>query len=59
MAKGTPSFTFMDLGVNYAFSKNVKFGAGVYNLFDKRVDTTDFGAVYDGRRYWAKVTAGF
>ena len=59
MAKGTPSFTFMDVGVNYAFSKNVKFGAGVYNLFDKRVDTTDFGAVYDGRRYWAKVTAGF
>ncbi|MGF6213733.1 ligand-gated channel protein [Comamonas sp. 4034] len=59
MAKGTPSFTFMDLGVNYALSKNVKFSAGVYNLFDKRVDTTDFGAVYDGRRYWAKVTAGF
>jgi outer membrane receptor for ferrienterochelin and colicins len=59
MAKGTPSFTFMDLGLNYAYSKDVRFSTGIYNLFDKRVDSATYDAVYDGRRYWAKVTVGF
>jgi len=59
MAQATPSFTFVDLGLNYSLSKDVKLGVGVYNLFDKRVDTASHDAVYDGRRYWFTVTAGF
>ena len=59
MAPGTPSFTFVDLGLNYTITKDVKIGAGIYNVFDKRVDYTGFGSVYDGRRYWASLTAGF
>ena len=59
MAKGTPSFTFMDVGLNYHFNKDVKLGLGIYNLFDKQVTDTTYGAVYDGRRYWASLTVGF
>ena len=59
MAKGTPSFTFMDVGLNYDFSKNVKLGLGIYNLFDKHVSDETYDAVYDGRRYWASLTVGF
>ena len=59
MQAGTPSFTFVDVGLNYAFSKDVKLGAGVYNLLDKQVDYSGFRAAYDGRRYWASMTVGF
>ncbi|WP_284337451.1 ligand-gated channel protein [Comamonas sp. NoAH] len=59
MAKGTPSFTFVDVGLNYQVAKNTKLGAGIYNLFDKQVDDSTYGAQYDGRRYWVSVTAGF
>ena len=59
MAKGTPSFAFVDLGLNYQLRKNVKLGAGVYNLLDKKVDNATYGAQYDGRRYWLNMTAGF
>ncbi len=59
MADSTPSFAFVDLGLNYQHSKDVKFGFGVYNLLDKRVDYTGFRAAYDGRRYWLSMTAGF
>ncbi|WP_028358269.1 ligand-gated channel protein [Brackiella oedipodis] len=59
MSDATPSFTFVDLGVNYKISKNFDVGLGVYNVFDKRVTSEDFDAVYDGRRYWAQVTAKF
>ncbi|NYT81178.1 ligand-gated channel protein [Alcaligenaceae bacterium] len=59
MATGTPSFTFVDMGVNYKLNKNVNFGVGVYNVFNKRVTDEAFEAVYDGRRYWAHLTVGF
>jgi len=59
MAEGTPSFTFLDMGVNYKMNKNVSMGLGIYNVFDKRVNNDNFGAVYDGRRYWASLTLGF
>ena len=59
MEEGTPSFAFLDMGVNYKLNKNVSMGLGVYNVFDKRVDNDNFGAVYDGRRYWANLTLGF
>lgn len=59
MAQGTPSFTFLDAGLNYKFNKTTTVGFGVYNIFDKRVTDETFDAVYDGRRYWAQLTVGF
>jgi len=59
MEEGTPSFAFLDMGVNYKMNKNISMGLGVYNIFDKRVRNDNFGAVYDGRRYWANLTLGF
>lgn len=59
MSKSTPSFTFVDVGLNYKINKNVNFGVGVYNVFDKRLDYDTYDAIYDGRRYWAQLTVGF
>lgn len=59
MKEGTPSFTFVDMGLGYKISKNTHVGVGVYNVFDKRVTTDTHEAVYDGRRYWAQLTVGF
>jgi len=59
MAEGTPSFTFVDVGLNYRLNKNVNFGVGVYNILDKRVTDETYEATYDGRRYWAHMTIGF
>jgi len=56
----TPSFTFVDVGLNYQVSKNVRVGLGIYNLFDKQVNKkSGYDVTYDGRRYWLSVTAGF
>lgn len=59
MAVSTPSFTFVDLGLNYKIAKDVKLGAGVYNVLNKQVNDSLYDAQYDGRRYWVNVTAGF
>jgi len=59
MSKGTPSYAFTDVGLNYTLRKNVKLGFGIYNLFDKAVTSATHSAVYDGRRYWLQMTAGF
>lgn len=59
MSQSTPSFTFVDVGLNYRINKNINFGVGVYNLFNKRVDYGTYDVVYDGRRYWAQLTVGF
>jgi len=56
----TPSFTFVDMGLNYRLGKNVQVGLAIYNLFDKQVDKKHgYDVTYDGRRYWLSVTAGF
>lgn len=59
MSESTPSFTFVDLGMNYKVNKNVNVGLAVYNLFDKRVTYDSYDAVYDGRRYWASLSVEF
>jgi outer membrane receptor for ferrienterochelin and colicins len=59
MAEGTPSFAFLDMGLNYQLNGNVSVGVGIYNVLDKRVTDETYGAVYDGRRYWAHMTVGF
>jgi len=56
----TPTFTFVDTGLNVQVHKDIRIGVGVYNLFDKRVNSDNgYDVVYDGRRYWLRVTAGF
>lgn len=59
MSQATPSFTFVDLGLNYQIARDLKLGLGIYNLLNKRVDNATFGAVYDGRRYWASLNKDF
>lgn len=51
MSDGTPSYGFMDIGASYKAWKDVTIAAGVYNVFDKRVDSENYGAALDGRRY--------
>jgi outer membrane receptor for ferrienterochelin and colicins len=48
-----------DLGATYAVTRNVSVFAGIYNLFDKQVNYTDYGYVEDGRRYWMSVSVKF
>lgn len=59
MSEGTPSFAFVDLGLHYRVNRNLSLGVAVYNVFDKQVLNEGFGAVYDGRRYWASATVKF
>lgn len=54
-----PSYTFVDLGATCAVTKNVSVFAGIYNLFDKQVNYTDYGYVEDGRRYWLSMSMKF
>lgn len=54
-----PSYTFVDLGATCAVTKNVSVFAGIYNLFDKQVNYTDYGYVEDGRRYWLSMSVKF
>lgn len=51
MANQLPSYTFIDMGINYALSKNLSLLAGVYNILDRRLVDNDNNALLDGRRY--------
>jgi len=51
IAEGTPAYSFIDSGVNYQATKQLKLNAGIYNLLDKRVDNDIYGTTLDGRRY--------
>ncbi|CAM3368662.1 ligand-gated channel protein [Yersinia entomophaga] len=55
----TPSYTFVDLGANYKLTKELRLMGGVYNVLDKRVDTTVSDKVLDGRRYMVGVNYDF
>jgi len=61
MNEGTPSFTYVDTGLNYQITDNVSTGFAVYNVFDKHVYAGNYSpTVYDdGRRYWARLTVDF
>ena len=51
MADSTPAYTFVDMGVVYKPKAEVNLTAGVYNVFDKKVDNADYGTTLDGRRF--------
>lgn len=53
------AYATFDTGVSYALSDVVKLNAAVYNLFDKRVEPTDFNTIGEGRRLWLNMTATF
>ncbi|WFQ80125.1 ligand-gated channel protein [Xenorhabdus sp. SF857] len=59
MRDGTPSYTFVDLGVTYNLAKNLRLSGGVYNVFDKRVVEETHDAVLDGRRYHIGINYDF
>ncbi|MCW7548481.1 ligand-gated channel protein [Photorhabdus sp. APURE] len=51
MSEGTPSYAFVDIGAVYNLTKDLRVLGGVYNVFDKRVTSENYGAQLDGRRY--------
>ncbi|WP_445375011.1 ligand-gated channel protein [Photorhabdus tasmaniensis] len=59
MDKGTPSYTFVDIGASYNLTKELRVLGGVYNVFDKRVTEENYGAQLDGRRYNIGITYDF
>ncbi|MEG1709563.1 MAG: ligand-gated channel protein [Acinetobacter sp.] len=59
MAKGKPAYTMVDVGVNYKPTQNIAVAAGIYNLFDKEIDTATYNYVLDGRRYNLGMTYRF
>lgn len=52
-------YATVDFGASYAFNENVVLKGAVYNLFDKKVDATDYNTTMDGRRLWVSLTTNF
>lgn len=50
MAKGTPSYGFIDVGMVYKFNPKTRLKVGLYNLGNKEVTNENYGVVLDGRR---------
>lgn len=47
-----PSYTMVDIGARYSIGENFDVFAGVYNLFDKKINNEEgYGKYLDGRRY--------
>ncbi|MBS0855790.1 ligand-gated channel protein [Tatumella sp. JGM16] len=59
MAQGVPSYSFVDIGTRYNVSKELSVVAGVYNIFDKKIDYSVYDTVLDGRRYNLGITYSF
>lgn len=59
MVEALPSYTFVDTGISYSVNSTISVYAGIYNLFDKKVDIDTYDTVLDGRRYNAKVKIAF
>ncbi|RLR53138.1 ligand-gated channel protein, partial [Pseudomonas aeruginosa] len=51
MAKGTPSYAFVDIGTSYSLTKQLNIIGGVYNVFDRRINYENFNTTLEGRRY--------
>jgi len=57
--KKYPGYTLWDLGASYFVTKQTKLYTGIYNLFDKKIENTDFGKTLEGRRYWVGTEINF
>lgn len=51
MAKGTPSYAFVDIGTSYSLTKQLNIIGGVYNVLDRRINYENFNTTLEGRRY--------
>lgn len=49
MAKGKPAYSMIDMGMNFKATPSFQLGAGIYNLFDKKIDYTSYNYLLDGR----------
>ncbi len=59
VARKYDAYTTFDIGTSYQFSEHVTFNAALYNLFDKRIEESDFNSSVDGRRLWLSMTSKF
>ncbi len=59
IARKYDAYMTFDIGTSYEFSENVSFNAALYNLFDKRIEESDFNSSVDGRRLWVSMTSKF
>ena len=54
-----PSYTLVDTGMVYSLTDQLDVYGSVENLFDKEINTDDYGRILDGRRYTAGLTLNF
>lgn len=59
VARKYGAYMTFDIGTSYEFSDNVTFNAALYNLFDKRIEESDFNTTVEGRRLWVSMTSKF
>ncbi|MDP9835563.1 outer membrane receptor for ferrienterochelin and colicins [Neorhizobium huautlense] len=52
-------YTMVDFGAKYAVNDSVTVNGAIYNVFDKKVEQTDFNTTMEGRRFWLSVTKTF
>ena len=58
-AEGTPSYSFVDTGINYSVTESLSLLAGIYNLLDKTISYENYSATLDGRRYYLGANYNF
>ena len=54
-----PGYTLVDSGLVYALTEQLDVYGSVENVFDKDINTDDYGRILDGRRYSAGLTFNF
>ncbi len=59
IARKYGDYATVDFGASYAFNENVVLKGAVYNLFDKKVEATDYNTTMEGRRLWVSLTTNF
>ncbi|NNP71350.1 outer membrane siderophore receptor [Acinetobacter defluvii] len=59
MSQGKPAYGMIDVGINYKPTSQIQIAAGIYNVFDKEIDTATYSYVLDGRRYNLGLTYNF
>lgn len=59
MEEGTPSYNFVDVGVNHQLTSQARLKAGIYNVADYKVTNENYGVVLEGRRYNVGITVDF
>ncbi|WP_445115202.1 TonB-dependent receptor domain-containing protein [Acinetobacter sp. WZC-1] len=58
-ARPDPGYEFLDVGMNYKFTSNLKGKFGVYNLLDEKAENSNGDQILDGRRYGISLVASF